>query len=56
MSKVNLEPGWLAKDVVQAARRAHELDEQKSQARPGLQNRSDDNPIARSDTAKNDRS
>jgi hypothetical protein len=33
MNNVKLEPGWLEKDVVQAARRTQELDEEKSNAR-----------------------
>ena len=33
MSNVKLEPGWLERDVVQAARRTQELDEQRNHTR-----------------------
>lgn len=33
MSNVKLEPGWLERDVIQAARRTHELDELKAHTR-----------------------
>jgi hypothetical protein len=33
MSNVKLEPGWLERDVVQAVRRTHELDEKRNHTR-----------------------
>lgn len=53
MSNVKLEPGWLERDVVQAARRTQELDEQKSHARKAGETRRTDDDSSNADLAKN---
>lgn len=52
MGNVKLEPGWLARDVIEAARRTHEMDSEKKQARSDYENRINDDRTSKPDLAK----
>lgn len=54
MSNVKLEPGWLERDVVQAARRTHELDEQRNHARNAGEVPKNDSEGSKPDLVKRD--
>jgi hypothetical protein len=52
MGNVKLEPGWLTRDVIQAARRTHELDLEKNQIRSDRENRVNEDRASKPDLAK----
>jgi hypothetical protein len=51
MGNVKLEAGWLARDVIEAARRTHEMDSEKKQARSDYENRLNDERTSKPDLA-----